>query len=58
MSDSLNNPPNNDAVLTVAQIIKSVMSSSAKSELEGLYVNFRKAISAHQTLIMMGHPNN
>ncbi len=32
-------PPNNGAVLTIAQIIKAVMSSVAEAEIGALYIN-------------------
>ena len=56
MSNNSTNPPNNGAVLAVAQIIKAVMSSAAEAELGALYINCRKAIPARHTLIEMGHP--
>ena len=34
-------PSNNGAVLTVSQIIKSVMSSDAEAELGALFINCR-----------------
>jgi hypothetical protein len=48
--------PNNGAILTVAQIIKAVMSSAAEAEVGALYINCREAITAHHTLEFMGHP--
>ena len=48
-------PNNNGAVLTIAQIIKAVMSSAAEAELGALYINCREAIPAHQLLEEMGH---
>jgi hypothetical protein len=44
MSSNTNDPSNNGAVLTIAQIIQSVMSSAAKAKLGALYVNPCKAI--------------
>ncbi len=37
-------PPNNGAILTVATIIKAVMSSAAKAELGALYLNAKEAV--------------
>ena len=55
MSDDTPNPPNNGAVLTVAQIIKAVMSSAAEAELGALYLNCHEAIPARHTLEEVGH---
>eukprot|EP00804_Cyclotella_cryptica_P003892 CCRYP_015767-RA/>CCRYP_015767-RA protein AED:0.49 eAED:0.46 QI:0/-1/0/1/-1/1/1/0/194 len=49
-------PNNNGAVLTIAQIIKAVMSSAAEAELGALYINARKVIPLRHLLIEMGHP--
>jgi hypothetical protein len=56
MSSDTNDPDNNRAVLNIAQLIKSVMSSAAEAELGALYVNACKAIPQHQLLEEMGHP--
>ena len=37
-------PPNNGAILTVATIVKAVMSSVAKAELGALYLNAKEAV--------------
>ena len=47
-------PANNGAILTVSQIIKAVMSSSAEAELGALFINCREAIPARQALEIMG----
>ena len=47
---------NKDAVLTIAQIIKSVMSSAAEAEVGALFLNAREAIPARVALEEMGHP--
>ena len=39
-------PNNNGAILTIAQVIKTVMSSVAEAELGALYINCREAIPA------------
>jgi hypothetical protein len=46
----------NDAVLSIAQIIKFVMASAAESELAALFVTSREMIPHRQTLIDMGWP--
>ena len=48
-------PPNNGAVLTIAQIIKVVMSLAAEAEAGALYINAQEAIPARQALEEMGH---
>ena len=55
LSNNSSDPSNNWYVLTVAQIIKAVMSSAAEAKLGALYINFREAIPARHTLIAMGH---
>ncbi len=37
-------PPNNGAILTVATIIKAVMSSAAEAELGAFYLNAKEAV--------------
>ena len=49
-------PPNNGAILTVATIIKAVMSSSAEAELGAAYINAKEAVYLQQILEEMGHP--
>jgi hypothetical protein len=49
-------PPINGTILTIAQIIKAVMSLAAEAEVGALYINCREAFLAHHTLIFMGHP--
>jgi hypothetical protein len=56
MSENDTFPKNNGAVLSVAQIIKAVMSSAAEAELGGLYINAREAVPARITLEEMGWP--
>jgi hypothetical protein len=46
----------NDAILSIAQIIKFVMASAAESELAALFVTAREMIPHRQTLISMGLP--
>ena len=49
-------PPDNGAILTVSQVIKTVMSSAAEAELGGLYINTREAVHIRNILTEMGHP--
>ena len=56
MSTDTARPPNNGAVLTIAQIIKAVMTSAAEAEIGALYINCREAVPARHTLEYMGHP--
>jgi hypothetical protein len=56
MSNNTAKPPNNCAILTIAQIIKAVMSSAAEAEMGALYINCRKTIPARHTLKFMGYP--
>ncbi len=56
MSFNTKDPSNNSAVLNIAQIINSVMSSADNAELGALYVNAHKAIPQRQLLEEMGHP--
>jgi hypothetical protein len=49
-------PPNNGAILNIAQIIKSVMSSAAEAELGALYINAREAVYIRLILERLGHP--
>ena len=55
MSDSSAVPPNNGSVLTISQIIKSVMSSAAEAELGDFSINCREEIPARHALETMGH---
>ena len=56
LSENDPKPKINVPVLTIAQIIKSVMASSAEAEMEALYITARKMIPLHNTLIEMGWP--
>jgi hypothetical protein len=55
MSSDVTNPHNNDAVLNIAQLIKTVMSSAAEAEFGALYINTREAVPMRQLLTEMGH---
>ena len=56
MSNNSPIPPNNGAILNIAQIIKGVMSSAAEAELGALYINAREAVYIRLILERMGHP--
>ena len=56
LSQNIEDPPNNGAVLSTAQILKSVMSSAAEAELGVMFLNAKEVISARNALAKMGHP--
>ncbi len=56
MSNNTAKPLNNGAILTIAQIIKAVMSLAAEAKVGALYINCREAIPACHTLEFIGHP--
>jgi hypothetical protein len=56
MSSDTSCPHNNGVVLTIAQIIKAVMSLAAKAEIRALYINCQEAVPACHTLEFLGHP--
>ncbi len=56
MSSNVELPPNNGAVSTILQIIKAVMSLSAKAEVRALFINCREAVPARNVLKFLGHP--
>jgi hypothetical protein len=55
LSENDHYPNNNGSVLTIAQIIKAVMSSAAEAELGALYINAHELIPLHHLLIKMDH---
>ena len=55
MSNNTAVPPNNGATITIAQIIKAVMSSAAEAELGALFINCQEAIPASHARKAMGH---
>ena len=55
MLENTANPANNGIILTIAQMIKTFMSSAVESELGALYTNYREAVPARRTLEEMGH---
>jgi hypothetical protein len=56
MSSGTPCPHNNGAVLTIAQIIKAVMSLAAKAKIGALYINCWEAVHACYILEFLGHP--
>jgi hypothetical protein len=56
MSSNTPCPHNNGAVLTIAQIIKAVISSAAEAEIGALCINCWEAVPACHTLEFLGHP--
>ena len=48
-------PPNNGAVLNIAQIMKTIISSAAEAEIGAVYVNAPEAVLFRQRLNEMGH---
>ena len=56
MTSDETNPANNGAVLTIAQIIKRIMTSAAEAELGALFINAREAIYIRRVLEELGHP--
>ena len=55
MSNDAADPPNNSAIITIAQIIKAVMSSAEESELGALFIHFRKSFPERHYLEEMVH---
>jgi hypothetical protein len=55
LSSNTTVPPNNGAVLTIAHIIKNVMSSATEAELAGLYIMTCKAVTIRIILEELGH---
>ena len=51
LSENEPKPKLNGPVLTIAQIIKTVMSSVAEAEMEALYITARKMIALRNTLL-------
>ena len=48
-------PPNNGAILGIAQIIKAVMTSAAEAEVGALFINTKEAVNIRNILQEMGH---
>ena len=56
LSENEPKPKLNVPVLTIAQIIKTVMASAAEAEMEPLYITAKKMIPMRHTRIEMGWP--
>ena len=56
LSENEPKPRFNGPVLTIAQIIKTVMALAAEAEMEALFITAKKAIPLCHTLIVMGWP--
>ena len=56
LSEDVPVPKYNGPVLTIAKIIKCVMSSAAEAELAGLYICAKEMVPLRQSLIEMGWP--
>ena len=56
LSADQEDPPNNGAVLNIAQIIRAVMTSAAEAEIGAMFINAREAVPTRKTLEEMGHP--
>ena len=54
MSKDISFPPNNGAVLNIAEITKKTMSLEAEAEIGAMYVNACRAVQARQSLNEMG----
>ena len=48
-------PANNDAVLNIAQIIKTVMRLAEEAEIGAMFINSQKTVPQRMTLVEMGH---
>ncbi len=55
LSNNIQYPQNNRAILTIAQIIDVVMSSAAEAELGALFINAKEAVHVQRMLTEMGH---
>ena len=56
LSENEPKPELNGPVLTIAQIIKTVMTSAAEAEIVALYITDRKMVSLRNKFIEMGWP--
>ena len=56
LSEDVPVPNINGPILTIAQIIKFVMSSAAEAELAGLFICAKAMVPLRQSLIKMGWP--
>ena len=56
LSENDPKPRLNGPILTIAQIIKTVMASAAEAEMSALFITAKKMIPLRNTLIEMGWP--
>jgi len=56
LSEEIPAPAFNGPVLTIAEIIKFIMSSTAEAELAALFIAAKNMVPLHQTLIKIGWP--
>ena len=56
ISEDIPVPTYNGPILTIAQIIRNVMSSAAEAELAGLFICAKKMVSLRKSLTEMGWP--
>ena len=56
LSENEPKPKLNGPILTIAQIIKTVMASAAEAEMAALFITAKKMIPLRNTLIEMGWP--
>ena len=55
LSENVQFPANNGAILNLSTVIRAVMSSAAEAELGALFMNAKLAVPIRQTLEEMGH---
>ena len=55
MSKDVSFPPNNGAVLNIAQIMKTIMSLASEEEIGAMYINVQEAVPARKSLNEIGH---
>ena len=55
MSNDVSFPPNNEAVINIAHIMKKIMYLAAEAEIGAMYVNACESVPAQQSLNGMGH---
>ena len=54
LSENEPKPKLNGPILTISQIIKTVMASAAESEMAALFITAKKMVPLHHTLVEMG----
>ena len=51
LSNDATMPANNDAVLNIAQIIKSVMTLAAEAEIRAMFINMQETVPQRMVLV-------